>query len=33
MAAGILGEMQGKRGIAAWRWLFYIEVRFYKKDS
>ncbi|QRV93560.1 major facilitator superfamily transporter [Ceratobasidium sp. AG-Ba] len=25
MAAGILGGMQGKRGIAAWRWLFYIE--------
>jgi len=25
MAAGILGEMEGKRGIAAWRWLFYIE--------
>ncbi|KAG8743553.1 hypothetical protein FRC10_011793 [Ceratobasidium sp. 414] len=25
MAAGILSGMQGKRGIAAWRWLFYIE--------
>ncbi|KAK0469859.1 major facilitator superfamily domain-containing protein [Desarmillaria tabescens] len=25
MAAGILGEMEGKRGIRAWRWLFYIE--------
>ncbi|CCO33009.1 hypothetical protein BN14_07076 [Rhizoctonia solani AG-1 IB] len=25
MAAGILGGMQGKRGIAAWRWLFFIE--------
>ncbi|PCH35555.1 MFS general substrate transporter [Wolfiporia cocos MD-104 SS10] len=25
IAAGILGGMQGKRGIAAWRWLFYIE--------
>ncbi|ELU35836.1 hypothetical protein AG1IA_10134 [Rhizoctonia solani AG-1 IA] len=27
MAAGILSGMQGKRGIAAWRWLFFIEVR------
>ncbi|CAE6496040.1 unnamed protein product [Rhizoctonia solani] len=25
MAAGILSGMQGKRGIAAWRWLFFIE--------
>ncbi|KAH0829189.1 major facilitator superfamily domain-containing protein [Lanmaoa asiatica] len=25
IAAGILGNMQGKLGIAAWRWLFYIE--------
>ncbi|KAA1470620.1 MFS general substrate transporter [Dentipellis sp. KUC8613] len=25
MAAGILGTMEGKRGIRAWRWLFYIE--------
>ncbi|KAG7451127.1 MFS general substrate transporter [Guyanagaster necrorhizus] len=25
MAAGILGNMDGKRGIRAWRWLFYIE--------
>ncbi|KAG8720690.1 hypothetical protein FRC11_003110 [Ceratobasidium sp. 423] len=25
MAAGILSSMQGKRGIAAWRWLFFIE--------
>ncbi|KAK0192570.1 major facilitator superfamily domain-containing protein [Armillaria mellea] len=25
LAAGILGEMEGKRGIRAWRWLFYIE--------
>ncbi|QRV97946.1 transport protein [Ceratobasidium sp. AG-Ba] len=25
LAAGILGGMQGKRGIAAWRWLFFIE--------
>ncbi|KAK0469810.1 MFS general substrate transporter [Desarmillaria tabescens] len=25
MAAGILGEMEGVRGIRAWRWLFYIE--------
>ncbi|KAK0469862.1 major facilitator superfamily domain-containing protein [Desarmillaria tabescens] len=25
IAAGILGEMEGKRGIRAWRWLFYIE--------
>ncbi|PBL03713.1 MFS general substrate transporter [Armillaria gallica] len=25
MAAGILGGMEGKRGIRAWRWLFYIE--------
>ncbi|KIJ65885.1 hypothetical protein HYDPIDRAFT_174700 [Hydnomerulius pinastri MD-312] len=24
-AAGILGNMEGKMGIAAWRWLFYIE--------
>ncbi|KAF9228382.1 MFS general substrate transporter [Gyrodon lividus] len=24
-AAGILGNMDGKMGIAAWRWLFYIE--------
>ncbi|KAK0223194.1 MFS general substrate transporter [Armillaria fumosa] len=27
MAAGILGEMEGVRGIRAWRWLFYIEAR------
>jgi MFS family permease len=26
IAAGILGTMQGVLGIAAWRWLFYIEV-------
>ncbi|KAM0751874.1 MFS general substrate transporter [Meredithblackwellia eburnea MCA 4105] len=25
MAAGILGTMEGKRGIRAWRWLFIIE--------
>ncbi|KAN0081227.1 Major facilitator superfamily domain containing protein [Tylopilus felleus] len=25
IAAGILSTMQGKLGIAAWRWLFYIE--------
>ncbi|EPT00465.1 hypothetical protein FOMPIDRAFT_1036789 [Fomitopsis schrenkii] len=25
IAAGILSGMQGKMGIAAWRWLFYIE--------
>ncbi|KAH7904472.1 major facilitator superfamily domain-containing protein [Hygrophoropsis aurantiaca] len=25
IAAGILGNMDGKMGIAAWRWLFYIE--------
>lgn len=25
MAAGILSGMQGRRGIAAWRWLFFIE--------
>ncbi|KAF8448652.1 major facilitator superfamily domain-containing protein [Boletus edulis BED1] len=25
IAAGILANMQGKLGIAAWRWLFYIE--------
>ncbi|EGO00927.1 hypothetical protein SERLA73DRAFT_167140 [Serpula lacrymans var. lacrymans S7.3] len=25
IAAGILSNMQGKLGIAAWRWLFYIE--------
>ncbi|GJJ12933.1 hypothetical protein Clacol_007180 [Clathrus columnatus] len=25
MAAGILSNMNGKRGIAAWRWLFFIE--------
>ncbi|KAG6377587.1 major facilitator superfamily domain-containing protein [Boletus reticuloceps] len=25
IAAGILGNFQGKLGIAAWRWLFYIE--------
>ncbi|PBL03703.1 MFS general substrate transporter [Armillaria gallica] len=25
MAAGILSEMEDKRGIRAWRWLFYIE--------
>ncbi|KAG2153348.1 major facilitator superfamily domain-containing protein [Suillus clintonianus] len=25
IAAGILGNMQGVLGIAAWRWLFYIE--------
>ncbi|KAL4244118.1 MFS transporter superfamily protein [Abortiporus biennis] len=25
MAAGILSGMEGKRGIRAWRWLFYIE--------
>ncbi|KAF8839409.1 MFS general substrate transporter [Paxillus ammoniavirescens] len=25
IAAGILGNMEGKLGIAAWRWLFYIE--------
>ncbi|ESK85420.1 tartrate transporter [Moniliophthora roreri MCA 2997] len=25
MAAGILAEMEGKRGIRAWRWLFFIE--------
>ncbi|PIL33374.1 MFS general substrate transporter [Ganoderma sinense ZZ0214-1] len=25
MAAGILSGMDGKRGIRAWRWLFYIE--------
>ncbi|KII95716.1 hypothetical protein PLICRDRAFT_226861 [Plicaturopsis crispa FD-325 SS-3] len=25
MAAGILGNMEGKQGIRAWRWLFYIE--------
>jgi len=25
MAAGILGRMEGVRGIRAWRWLFYIE--------
>ncbi|KAK7048470.1 MFS general substrate transporter [Favolaschia claudopus] len=25
MAAGILSNMDGKRGIRAWRWLFYIE--------
>ncbi|KAF8839408.1 MFS general substrate transporter [Paxillus ammoniavirescens] len=24
-AAGILGNMEGRMGIAAWRWLFYIE--------
>jgi len=27
MAAGILSNMEGKRGIRGWRWLFYIEVR------
>jgi len=27
MAAGILANMEGKRGIRAWRWLFFIEVR------
>ncbi|KAL0565442.1 hypothetical protein V5O48_016582, partial [Marasmius crinis-equi] len=26
MAAGILAGMEGKRGIRAWRWLFFIEV-------
>ncbi|RDX49229.1 MFS general substrate transporter [Lentinus brumalis] len=26
MAAGILSRMDGKMGIRAWRWLFYIEV-------
>lgn len=26
MAAGILGGMEGRLGIRAWRWLFYIEV-------
>ncbi|KAF5322407.1 hypothetical protein D9619_001308 [Psilocybe cf. subviscida] len=25
IAAGILGNMEGKRGIRAWRWLFFIE--------
>ncbi|KAJ7675707.1 MFS general substrate transporter [Mycena polygramma] len=25
IAAGILGGMEGKRGIRAWRWLFFIE--------
>ncbi|KAJ7095779.1 MFS general substrate transporter [Mycena belliarum] len=25
MAAGILGNMNGKRGIRGWRWLFFIE--------
>ncbi|KIY63734.1 MFS general substrate transporter [Cylindrobasidium torrendii FP15055 ss-10] len=25
LAAGILSNMEGKRGIRAWRWLFYIE--------
>ncbi|KAK0469863.1 major facilitator superfamily domain-containing protein [Desarmillaria tabescens] len=25
MAAGILSKMEGKHGIRAWRWLFYIE--------
>ncbi|KAJ7485985.1 MFS general substrate transporter [Mycena galericulata] len=25
IAAGILGHMDGKRGIRAWRWLFFIE--------
>ncbi|KAJ7261884.1 major facilitator superfamily domain-containing protein [Mycena rebaudengoi] len=25
IAAGILGGMEGRRGIRAWRWLFYIE--------
>ncbi|KJA23079.1 hypothetical protein HYPSUDRAFT_138255 [Hypholoma sublateritium FD-334 SS-4] len=25
MAAGVLGGMEGKLGIRAWRWLFYIE--------
>ncbi|KAF9047794.1 major facilitator superfamily domain-containing protein [Panaeolus papilionaceus] len=25
MAAGILANMEGKRGIRAWRWLFFIE--------
>jgi len=25
IAAGILANMEGKRGIRAWRWLFYIE--------
>ncbi|KAL0568366.1 hypothetical protein V5O48_013624, partial [Marasmius crinis-equi] len=25
MAAGILSNMEGKRGIRAWRWLFFIE--------
>ncbi|KAJ7259565.1 MFS general substrate transporter [Mycena haematopus] len=25
IAAGILGNMDGKRGIRAWRWLFFIE--------
>lgn len=25
MAAGILSNMDGKRGISAWRWLFFIE--------
>ncbi|KAL0568148.1 hypothetical protein V5O48_013842 [Marasmius crinis-equi] len=25
MAAGILAHMEGKRGIRAWRWLFFIE--------
>ncbi|WWD19489.1 hypothetical protein CI109_103950 [Kwoniella shandongensis] len=25
MAAGILGNMEGKLGVRAWRWLFYIE--------
>ncbi|KAJ7367001.1 major facilitator superfamily domain-containing protein [Mycena albidolilacea] len=25
MAAGILGRMDGKRGIRGWRWLFFIE--------
>jgi len=25
MASGILGDMNGKLGHAAWRWLFYIE--------
>jgi hypothetical protein len=25
IAAGVLGDMDGKRGIRAWRWLFIIE--------
>ena len=25
IAAGIVGGMEGKLGIRAWRWLFYIE--------